>query len=132
MRDEDTSTSLELFETSNTQEVKTQPQKVETCSTASETSSSRQRKLPRRWMPTMTPRMRETPTISVAMKWEMRAASEGLRMLQDLEEMLRAATLYSPGLPGWSVNWQLSRDPRAGFRVGLVLWMQPEQPLRER
>jgi len=134
MDSEDTSTSLELFETSNTQEVPTPPPRVVTsgpdgqpCSNERPASSTKKAaRLPRRWMPTMTPRTRSAPTMSMALMWEMKDRAAGELMLADLEAMLQAATRFCPGLPGWSVSWQLSRDPKAGYRVGLVLWMSPD------
>jgi len=105
-------------------------QKVETCSTDSATrsqsTSKPRKKLPRRWMPTMSPRMRTNPTLGMTLTWEMRSASEADRMVADLEEMMRAANRCAIDLPLWRVHWQISRDPKARYRVGLLLWMEPE------
>jgi len=124
---EDTSTSLELFETSNTPAEPTQPRKVETCSTGSATSSSKPRRLPRRWMPTMSPRTRTNPTLGMTLTWEMKNSAEADRMAADLEETMRAAMRCAIGLPLWRVHWQISRDPKAKYRLGLLLWMEPEE-----
>jgi len=128
VKDEDTSTSLELFETSNMQEDRSQPRKVETCSTGSATSSSKPRRLPRRWMPTMSPRTKSGPTLAMSLVWECRDARASTELAMELEEMLRASTRFAVNLPGWQVYWQLSVDPKAMYRLGLLLWMEPESP----
>lgn len=77
-------------------------------------------------MPTMSPRMRTNPTLSMVLTWDMKDRAAADRMLADLEEMLQAATRCCPDLPLWRVHWQLSRDPKAKYRVGLLLWMEPD------
>lgn len=131
MESDDTSTLGPLFETSNTRSALKQLEKDETSERGSsesscESSKASKTRLPRRWMPTMSPRTKSAPTMSMALMWEMRNRQEAEAHLVELEDMLRAAVRFCPGLPGWSVNWQLSRDPKAGYRVGLVLWMQPD------
>jgi len=133
VRTEGTTTSLELFETSNTHEEKTALPKVETCSTDGETSSrmtsTSRKRLPRRWMPTMTPRTKNGPTMAMTLTWECRNGVAATEMAVELEDLLRAATKSCVNLPGWCVHWQLSFDPKAKYRLGLLLWMEPEPPV---
>jgi len=129
VKDEDTSTSGPLFETSNTPPGPTQPEKGESCGRDSATSSRKPKRLPRRWMPTMTPRTKNGPTMGMTLRWECRNGHEAAAMELELEELLRASERYALNLPGWQVYWQLSRDPKAAYRLGLILWMEPESPL---
>lgn len=76
-------------------------------------------------MPTMAPRTRQNPTLGMSLTWEMANAKMADNLLADLEELLRASLRCALNLPGWQVHWQLSRDPRAAYRVGLLLWMEP-------
>lgn len=122
---DDTSTSGPLFETSNTEAAPTLPQKDETSGLASATSSPRPKKLPRRWMPTMAPRTRQNPTLGMSLTWKMANSGQAARLCEDLEELLRASLRCALNLPGWQVHWQLSKDPRAAYRLGLLLWMEP-------
>jgi len=120
---DDTTISLELFETSNTSERQEEPQRAET--SGRDGSPSQTRRLPRRWMPTLAPRTRSGPTLAMSLVWEMKNRAMAQALAADLEEMLRASTRFALNLPGWQVYWQLSIDPKAAYRLGLILWMEP-------
>lgn len=64
--------------------------------------------------------------MSMAFKWDMKDARMADLQMADLEALLTASTSCCPGLPGWRLHWQISRDPRAKYRVGLLLWMEPD------